>query len=1025
MDFDDFNDEQKEVIKSGKGTLLVEAGPGSGKTTVIVSRIEELLNSGVDPESFLVITFTRKAAENLKMKLKWKKINPEIISKMQISTIHSFCLEFLKDRGIDVDLLDDDTSERKALFIQKFKEELGFTGPATVLGNNQLSSIVDKFGEYTCFNVDDEGFLQEIKDTRPVSQEYINFANSMKYFSKKEVKYKELTDDWYNARFSQLVAAYPKYLELLDKYNCVDYDTLQLKTLEELKNDCETKYRTVFVDEFQDTDPLQYEIFKILEKNCDYFTAVGDVDQHIYGFRSSFIDYFKKMEDDDLVDKKISLNCNYRSTDDIVEVTDCFIKDQRGESLKELKSANKKYDNPTFLIENESNEDEAQKIFDIIQHIKESGKIKDYGEVGVLYRTHNNKTITELVNLFNQFNENKYDKDQIKFNIKGQSDLEDQDEIKSILTMLWYITRNTYKGYIPNKYAELEDLNLKAFCGEYFEPKFWSLSSKTKQYLCELQDSFYQSIVDARKEVRKEENRSQNVSSYKIDDNNEKLPTLREIFNRVQMPIIDLSKIDDDNDRRFFEFLDGLREKHNSENPPQIFDTFYALLTYGDYFEDIKNKTPQLKNLAILSQTIYNYSTFISETDLKGLYYFLSGVIRNYTSNYSEDEGVQLMTIHSAKGLEFPVTIVLSLMKGNFPMVSKDPNRERNTRNRRDTFYTPLKYLNYKKFLLDEYPDLSWMEIEDKMDAEEENRVIYVAMTRAADLLILSSVGEVPDEINEIKDKLITYNGLNDLDSVEIHKHFTNQEEEPLKLNFSKFNLYNSCPCAYNLSYNVGFAFPRKEVTDLGSVFHYAMDDVNQKLKINKMIDDKDLEDIIKNAYTSFFDIDENPEQFEKVKKDITDYTKNQACNFDVIDSEYQFSVDMGEYTLNGAVDLIYRISDTEIGILDYKNAESNPHKIRSYSRQLFTYALALKQLDEFKDYDIKEGIIHFVKSKEEPVEITEELIKNQENELNEVALKIKCNNYKKITELKPNDENIFCNYCNFRIFCKNNDEAS
>lgn len=1014
----DFNDKQQEVIDYGMGTLLVEAGPGSGKTTVIVARIEELIKRGIDSESFLVITFTRKAAENLKLKLK-ENIPTEKINQMQISTIHSFCLEYLKNKEIVLDLLDDDTSERKTLFIQKFKEDLGFKGPATVLGNNQLSSIVDKFGEYTSFNVDDEGLLQEIKDTRPVSQDYVDFANSMKYFSKKEVKYNEFKEEWYNARFTQLVSAYRKYLKLLDDYNYVDYDTLQLKTLEELKKDGETKYKTVFVDEFQDTDPLQYEIFKVLEDKCNYFTAVGDVDQHIYGFRSSFIDYFKKMEDDELVDEKISLNCNYRSTEDIVNVTDCFIKDQRGESLKELESANKKYDNPTFIVENESNEEEAQKVFDIILHLKESGKINDYGEVGVLYRTHGNKTITELVNLFNQFNENKDDENQIKFNIKGQADLSVQDEIKSILTMLWYITRNTYKGYIPSKYAELKDVNLKAFCGEYFEPKFWSLSPETKQYLCELQDSFYDDIVKARKQVREKEGRSTNVSSYKISDDDEKLPALRKIFSRVQMPIIDLSKIEDDSDREFFEFLDDLREKHASENPPLIFDTFYKLLTYGDYFDNIKNKTPQLKNLAILSQTAYNYAEFISETDLKGLYYFLNGVIQNYTSNYSENEGVQLMTIHSAKGLEFPVTIVLSLQKDKFPMINKDPKREKINRNRRDTFYTPLKYLNYKKFLLDEYPELNWMEIEDKLDSEEENRVIYVAMTRAADLLILSNVGEIPGEINEIYDKLVKYTGLDDLDSVEINKHFTNQEDEPLVLNFSKFNLYNSCPYAYNLAYNVGFSFPRKEVTDLGTVFHNVLDRVNQKLKINQDVDDDELNDIINEVYSHFFDINENPEQFAKIKKDIFDYSQNQACNFDVIDSEYQFSVDMGGYTLNGAVDLIYKISDTEIGILDYKNAKSNPQKIKSYSRQLVTYALALKQLDEFKDYDIREGIIHFVKSKEEPIAITEELIKNQQNKLNDVALKIKGNKYPKITELNLNVEHKFCNTCNFKIFCK------
>ena len=93
----EFVGNQKDVIEYGKGTLLVEAGPGSGKTTVIVERIKHLINNeGVKPESFLVITFTNKAADNLKYKLR-KELSSEDVLKMQISTIHSFCLEYLKN----------------------------------------------------------------------------------------------------------------------------------------------------------------------------------------------------------------------------------------------------------------------------------------------------------------------------------------------------------------------------------------------------------------------------------------------------------------------------------------------------------------------------------------------------------------------------------------------------------------------------------------------------------------------------------------------------------------------------------------------------------------------------------------------------------------------------------------------------------------------------------------------------------------------------------------------------------------
>ena len=112
------NEKQQEVVNYGDGTLLVEAGPGSGKTTVIVARIVELIKKGVNPESFLVITFTTKAADNLKTKLR-KELSNDTVLKMQISTIHSFCLEYLKSKNQSLTLLDDDTSEKKNIIYSK------------------------------------------------------------------------------------------------------------------------------------------------------------------------------------------------------------------------------------------------------------------------------------------------------------------------------------------------------------------------------------------------------------------------------------------------------------------------------------------------------------------------------------------------------------------------------------------------------------------------------------------------------------------------------------------------------------------------------------------------------------------------------------------------------------------------------------------------------------------------------------------------------------------------------------------
>ena len=165
----EFVGNQKKVIEYGEGTLLVEAGPGSGKTTVIVERIKELIKNGVDPESFLVITFTTKAADNLKYKLR-KELSNSTVLKMQISTIHSFCLEYLKSKNMSLTLLDDDTSEKKTLFIQKFKKELGFVNESTVL-DYQIPAVLNKFGEYTCFNVDSNELINEINDSRVITKD--------------------------------------------------------------------------------------------------------------------------------------------------------------------------------------------------------------------------------------------------------------------------------------------------------------------------------------------------------------------------------------------------------------------------------------------------------------------------------------------------------------------------------------------------------------------------------------------------------------------------------------------------------------------------------------------------------------------------------------------------------------------------------------------------------------------------------------------------------------------------------------
>ena len=1002
------NDEQMKVINFGKGNLLVEAGPGSGKTTVIVERIKKLIAKGVNPETFLVITFTRKAAENLQLKLK-KELDKEIVSEMQISTIHSFCLEFLKDRDQSINLIDDDSDERKELFVRKNKCRLGFTN-YHIAKNFQFNSIAEKFGEYTNFKVKIDDLIDYVESEKKYSSEYKQFIDENRYFSKKKIEEAKLKEDWYNARFQQTARAYKEYMNLLDEYSLVDYNTLQLKALEELKSNPETKYTTVLIDEFQDTDPLQYEIFKILLKHADYFTAVGDIDQRIYSFRSTFKDYFDEMEQE-FKTTRISLNFNYRSTKNIVELTDSFIRYQRSEnSKKDLKANNQEYNNPSFLIETEiperkkdkylAYEEEAHKIVEIIKKLDENNQIEDFSDIAVLYRKHASKTIGYLIDLMLE--------EEIPFSVKGRKDLEKQKEIKAIIIMWWYITRKIDNSYISSQ-DEYDWINLSGFYDESLEDAFWKLTDSTKDYLRELQESFEDEVTKIRNELSPPKRGGPKKFST---TRNEKESVLIEIYKNVEKPVLDLSKITDENDRAFFEKLESLRDEAFSEEPPEILDIYYRLLEMSDYFDDVESNINQASNLATLSQSMSNYEEFISPNDIRGFYFFLTKTIRNFGAFYGDNRGVQLMTVHGAKGLEFPVTIVASIEKGEFPKRVRDPERKSSNIMFKDTFYTPNDCLEYKYFT-DENGEYRAVTIEEENTAtlEEEERVIYVAMTRAADLLIVSSLGELPDRMANIKDSFKPFS-FEKLEKVKIDKHFENSNEEQLVLNYSKYTKFCSCPFKYNLGYNLGFSRPGAKAANRGTIFHEIMEKVNLKLIGGEKISSDELADITCETYGMMFDINENPGEYEEFKNNVINYYEKYSKNREVLGAELDFEMDMGEYLLNGAIDLIYKAGENEIVILDYKYAEYDENHIDGYIKQSHLYAAAVKEMPEFKDYTIKKAIIHFV-LKDHPhiVEINDEDVNNELKELDEVAKNIKEGNFS-----KDSDD---CERCVYRIFCK------
>lgn len=990
------NENQQKVVEyNGNKPLLVEAGPGSGKTRVIIERVKFLINElKVNPSSLLVITFTRKAANELKDRLS-EDIPKNIINEMQIFTIHSFCLDFLKKRGNVTNLIDDDSGEKRRLFIQKYKYKLGFKNEF-YLADYQIPSVINKFDEYTTFKVDIDGLIDYIKQTRPIDKEYVDFVNSFKFFPSKKVRENEkFKKSWYNARFLQTPKAYVKYLELLDLFNAVDYNTVQIKFLESLKENPETQYTNILVDEFQDTDPVQAEIFEILLKNAESFTAVGDVDQSIYSFRGSFRDYFEEFYNKYNAEL-ISLNYNYRSTNNIIRTSEAFIKPQRKEYSKKYLVGARNEDKASYILESLDPQEEAQKIFNLIKDLKDNGKIRQYSDVAILYRSIvSNKNIPFLIDEFK--------KNDISYHISGTEDLIESDEVKSILTLFYYIARKLDHSYGMSN-LEKEWLNLRAFCGIDFIPKFRKLSVETKRYLMELQENFENDVLKTEKEVYFEltGKKSRKKKFNGVFTRNEDV--LIEIFKRVNKPVVDLDLIEDAGDREFFTELEKLRENvfsSDEEDKLTILEVYYELLNLCGYFDDLVINNGdyelELENLSKISRTIFNYESIISANDVRGLFFFLTNVIEGYGTSSSDVDGVQLMTVHKAKGLEFPVTIVSSLSEYNFPLAPRDPMREKDNINKDDTFYTPNKFLEYK--------DCS-EEDEVNLGLAEENRVIYVAMTRAQDILVLSVVGKMPEEICRISNY---FNKNLDLDNISVSSVGSKPEENKLNLSYSSFADYNNCPWRYNLLNKLHFKVSQKEVIKRGSIIHEALDVINQEIKDSGEISKENMEKIAKDTYYLHGGTDE---EFDDYMDSIFDYYNEIGFDITVVDSEVSFSIDRDNYRFNGAIDLIYKNQNGEYGILDYKNTIFKDYNREKYAQQLLTYILALKNDSKYCDIEITEAKIYAIKSRSLiDFNIDESRLATQKEEIQNTADLINSHEFNK-------NESSYCNICEFLKYC-------
>ena len=361
LDLDSLNEQQLEAVTQPGGALLIFAGAGSGKTRVITHRIARLIESGVRPSEILAVTFTNKAAREMRERI--ESLVGDRARYLWMGTFHSVCGRMLRENGraigIDRNFVIYDDSDQLSIVRQILKAR----------------AIDDKA-------ITPRGVLNEISRAKERLIEPERYAQASAGF------------------FQRIVGeVYPDYQGSLRKANALDFDDMLLfsvRLLRERQEVCEyyqAKFAHILVDEFQDVNHAQYELIRILAKGHGNVTVVGDDDQSIYAWRGADVSLIHRFSGEFPGAKTIKLERNYRSTKRILAAAHAVVKHNRSRASKELWTENDE-GSPVSITETGTEQDEAMLVADTILQATRTGKRK-FADFVILYRTNAQSRVIE------------------------------------------------------------------------------------------------------------------------------------------------------------------------------------------------------------------------------------------------------------------------------------------------------------------------------------------------------------------------------------------------------------------------------------------------------------------------------------------------------------------------------------------------------------------------------------------------------------------------------------------------------
>lgn len=973
------NPEQKEAISYDEGPLLIVAGAGTGKTTVLTQRVFHLLkNKKLTPDNILALTFTEKAATEMEERI--DRVLPYGYSDLYVMTFHSFCQKILEENGIDIGI----PSNFKVL------DEVGIW----MLVRKNL----DKFDlDYYKPLGNPTKFIKElIKHFSRCKDEIINPQDYLDYSEKIRLNQDRRSDEEMELetkRLEEIANAYHIYQQILLENEVLDFGDLInycLKLFKERPNILK-KYRDQFeyilVDEFQDTNYAQYELIKLLSYPKNNITVVGDDDQSIYAFRGSSMNNILGFKKDYPNTKEIFLTKNYRSTQNILDLSYSFIKQNNPNRLEVRLSDGKKKLSKKLksltndigeieVIKTQSETDEVSEVIKKIYEIMKKEKNLTWSDFAILVRS-NSQAKPFTVGL---------EEAQIPYAFLASRGLYEKEIVMDIVSYLKLLD-----NYHESS-AMWRILNLK----------FLDIDNRD--------------IINLSHTAKKK-----TQSLYEIAKN-------YQMYTRVSS-----------NTEKSLQKIVSLIEKHSKLSLEQnVWKVVWAFLNDTGYLKWLEtlNEAKKQETFNYLNQFYKKIQLFEKESDIARAKDFLeffnleieSGEKGKLTNNLDDGpESLKVMTVHGAKGLEFQYVFIVGLVDKRFPSTERS-----------EVIQIPDELV--KEILLD-----------GDVHLQEERRLFYVAMTRAKKGLyftwaldyggsrlkkpsiFLRELNLIKLEEDFVKENLDIIENLKSEvyeDTRKISKEDL-QKLLPKQYSFSQVAAYDSCPRQYYYAHILKIPTLGKHVFSYGRSMHLALQKFfqlvksrlekkqtslfdkseeydNKKLPVTldellKLYEENWIDDWYENKEDKKKYRDEGRKTLREIYKDI----ENNPPEVKFL--EKGFNVRFSDYSFKGNIDRV-DIVNGGVQLVDYKTGTSKQKLSLEDKRQLLIYQIAYEEVFKEKVKNLK---FHYLNDN------TEVDFLGKEKELEKVKEKL-VDTIKRINtcDFKADPEEHKCGYCDFRGIC-------